>query len=76
LKYYLEQMDDLIEEKDYKEIEMVSKWSEAILDEIYDLVSSMQEVKVDRGEYTARTIRQCMEENCKRIVHTMGIRAS
>ena len=36
----------------------MSKRSEAILDVIYDLVSSMQEVKVDRGKYTARVIRQ------------------
>ena len=58
LKYYLEETDELIEEKDYKEIETVSKRSETILNEIYSLVSSMQEVKVDRGEYTARAIRQ------------------
>ena len=57
LKYYLEQADDLIEE-DYKEIEMVSKRSQAILDKIYYLVSSMREIKVDRGEYTSRAIRQ------------------
>ena len=50
--------DDLLDEKDYKEIETVSKRSEVILNEIYSLVSSMQEVKVDRGEYTARAIRQ------------------
>ena len=31
LKYYLEQTDDLLEEKDYKEIETVSKRSEVIL---------------------------------------------
>ena len=50
LRFYLEQTDDLIEEKDYKKIETVSKRSQAILDERYDLVLSMQEVKVDRGE--------------------------
>ena len=50
LKYYLEQTDDLIEERDYKEIETVSKRSESILDEIYNLVLRMQEV--------ARAIRQ------------------
>ena len=58
MKYYLEQTDDLLDEKDYKEIEMVSKRSEVILNEIYSLVSSMQEVKVDQGEYTARAICQ------------------
>ena len=58
LKYYLEETDELIEEKVYKEIETVSKRSETILNEIYSLVSSMQKVKVDRGEYTARAIRQ------------------
>ncbi|XP_028415672.1 uncharacterized protein LOC114539136 [Dendronephthya gigantea] len=58
LKYYLEQTDELIEERDYKEIETVSKRSEFILDEIYNLVSTMQELKLDRGEYTARAIRQ------------------
>ena len=58
LKYYLEQTDDLINEKDYKEMETVSKRTTSILDEIYNLVSRMQEVKVERGTYTARTIRQ------------------
>ena len=58
LKYYLEQTDELIEERDYNDIETVSKRSESILDEIYNLVFCMQEVKVDQGEYTARAIRQ------------------
>ena len=45
LKCYLEETDELIEEKDYKGINIVRKRSEAVLDEIYSLVSSMQEVK-------------------------------
>lgn len=58
IKYYLEQTDDLIEEGDYNEMETVSKRSGTILDGICELMSKIQEVKVERGEDTARTIRQ------------------
>ena len=39
-------------------METVNKRTTSILDGIYDLVSRMQEVKVESGTYTARAIRQ------------------
>ena len=43
VKYYLEQTDELIEERDLREIEKVNKRTKVILDEIYNLVSTAQE---------------------------------
>ena len=58
LKYYLEQTNELIEENDLREIETVNKRTKAILDEIYNLVSTAQEMKVEQGKDTPRAIRQ------------------
>ena len=62
LKYYLEQTDELIEEQDLKEIETVNKRTKAILDQIYSLVSTAQETKVELGKSTSREIRQWKKE--------------
>ena len=48
LKYYLEQMNELIEDDDLRETETVNKRTKAILDEIYNLVSTAQEMKVEQ----------------------------
>ena len=58
LKYFLEQTNELIEENDLREIETVNKRTKAILDEIYNLVSTAQEMKVEQGKDTPRAIRQ------------------
>ena len=58
LKYYLEQADELTEEKVLREIEAVNTRAKAILDEIYNLVSTAQEMKVDFGTNTTPAIRQ------------------
>ena len=62
LKYYLEQTDELIEEQDLKEIETVNKRTKAILDQIYSLVSTAQETKVELGKSTSQEIRQWKKE--------------
>ena len=41
-----------------REIETVNKRTKAILDEIYNLVSTAQEMKVEQGKDTPRAIRQ------------------
>jgi hypothetical protein len=56
LKYYLEQTDELIEEQDLREIETVNKHTKVILDQIYSLVSTAQETKVELGKSTSREI--------------------
>jgi uncharacterized protein YqgV (UPF0045/DUF77 family) len=58
LKYYLEPIDDIIEEGDYAEIEVVKKRTDAIFDKVNNLVASVQELKIDRGAETQRAIRQ------------------
>ena len=58
LKYYLEQMNKLIDENDLRPIEMVNKCTKAILDEIYNLVLTAQEMKVEQGKDTPRAIHQ------------------
>ena len=62
LKYYLEQTDELIEEQDLREIETVNKRTKAILDQIYSLVSTAQETKVELGKSTSQEIRQWKKE--------------
>ena len=62
LKYYLEQADDLNEEKDLREIEAVNTRAKPILYEIYNLVSTAQEMVVDLGTNTTRAIRQWTKE--------------
>jgi gas vesicle protein len=58
----LEQTDELIEEEDLREIETVNKRTKAILDQIYSLVSTAQETKVELGKNTSREIRQWKKE--------------
>jgi hypothetical protein len=58
LKYYLEPIDDIIEEGDYAEIEVVKKRTDAIFDKVNNLVASVQELEIDRGAETQRAIRQ------------------
>jgi hypothetical protein len=62
LKYYLEQTDELIEEQDLREIKTVNKCTKAILDQMYSLVSTAQERKVELGKSTSREIRQWEKE--------------
>jgi hypothetical protein len=64
LKYYLEQTDELIEEQDLREIETVklNKRTKAILEQIYSLVSTAQETKVELGKSTSQEIRQWKKE--------------
>ena len=50
LKYYLEPIDDIIEEGDYAGIEIVKKRTDAIFDKVNNLVASVQELKL-REQY-------------------------
>jgi hypothetical protein len=64
LKYYLEQTDEIIEEQDLREIETVklNKRTKAIMEQIYSLVSTAQETKVELGKSTSQEIRQWKKE--------------
>ena len=56
LKYFLEETDDLIQIKDYTEMEIVTKRAEKIADRLSDLISHAEELKIDRGA-SSRSVR-------------------
>ena len=74
LKYYVENVDETINEGDFNEIKIINNRATAILDKINTLVASIQELKIDRGE-TARNVRQWKKENkeiYRPLVEKMG----
>ncbi|XP_028407824.1 uncharacterized protein LOC114530401 [Dendronephthya gigantea] len=58
LKYYLEEAEELIEDNDINELRIASKRTDQIRDELNDLISHVQELKLDSGTTTQRAIRQ------------------
>ena len=58
LKYYLEESDEMIEEGDFREIEVTHNRTTAIHDKLCNLIAHVQELKIERGIETARAIRQ------------------
>ena len=58
LEYYLGDTEELIESGDFKEVAIVCKRTDEILDRLNDLVSQMQELKLERDVYTPRDVRQ------------------
>ena len=56
-KYFLEETDDLIQIKDYTEMEIVTKRAEKIADRLSDLTSHADELKIDSGA-SFRSVRQ------------------
>ena len=58
LEYYLGDTEELIESGDFKEMVIVCKRTDEILDRLNDLVSQMQELKLERDVYTPREVRQ------------------
>ena len=57
LKYYLEETDELIENNDVSELRIAPKRTDEIRDELNDLISRVQELKLDSGNTTQRAIR-------------------
>ena len=57
LKYFLEETDDLIQIKDYTEMEIVTKRADKIVDTLSDLISHAEELKIDSGA-SSRSVRQ------------------
>lgn len=58
LKFYLEESDELLESCDYSEIALACKRADEIQDRLNDLMSTLQELKIDRGTSTQRPVRQ------------------
>ena len=57
LKYFLEETAELIEIKDFTEIEIANKRAEKIIAKLSDLVSQTEELKIERG-VRSRSVRQ------------------
>ena len=58
LDYYLGDTEELIESGHLKKMVVVCKRTDEILDRLNDLVSQMQELKLERDVYTPRDVRQ------------------
>ena len=58
LKFYLKEGDELLENCDYSEIALTCKRTDEIQDRLNDLMSTLQELKIDRGISTQRAVRQ------------------
>ena len=58
LKFYLEESDELLEDCDYSEIALTCKRTDEIQDRLNDLMSTLQELKIDHGISTQREVRQ------------------
>ena len=58
LRFYLEEAEDLLESGDYSEIKLTCKRTDEIQDRLNDLVSTLQELKIDLGNSTQKAVRQ------------------
>ena len=62
LQYCLGDTDELIERDDFKEMAVVCKRPDEILDRLNDLVSQMQELKLELDVYTPREVRHLKKD--------------
>ena len=49
VKYFMEEIDELIEIQDYSEMEIVNKRAVKIIAKLSDLISQTEELKIERG---------------------------
>jgi len=57
LRYILNETDDLIQQKDYTEMEIAKRRAEKFVGRLSDLISQAEEMKIDHG-MSARSVRQ------------------
>ena len=57
VKYFMEEIEELIEIQDYSEMEIVNKRAVKIIAKLSDLISQTEELKIERG-LSPRTVRQ------------------
>ncbi len=57
LKYFLEEADELIQNKDYAEMDILDKRASKIITKLMDTIAQVEELKLDHGS-TPRTVRQ------------------
>ena len=71
LKYFLEETDDLIQLKDYVEMEIANKRADRIIDKLADLISQAEELKIDNGA-SSRSVRQWKKDVNSRYATLMA----
>ena len=49
VKYFMEEIDELIKIQDYSEMEIVNKRAVKIITKLSDLISQTEELKIERG---------------------------
>ena len=57
VKYFMEEIEELIEIQDYSEMEIVNKRAVKIIAKLRDLISQTEELKIERG-LSPQTVRQ------------------
>ena len=57
VKYFMEEIEELIEIQDYSEMEIVNKRAVKIIAKLSDLISQTEELKIERG-LSPRTVKQ------------------
>ena len=70
LKYFADQTDELLEGKDFKEIELVVSKMEEIHGKISNLILQFEEMNIEAGK-SARTIRQWKKETKEKFLRQL-----
>ena len=71
LDYYTEQVDELFETEDYKEMEVITSRVEVIQNRISDLIGKIEEMKIEQG-LTSRSVRQWKKETKEEYSHMLA----
>ena len=61
-KYFMDEIEELIESQDYTEMEKANKRAMKIIAKLSDLISQTEELKIERG-LSPRTVRQWRKDN-------------
>ena len=70
LDYYTEQVDELIEIEDYKEMKVITSRVEVVQNRISDLIGKIEDIKIEQ-ELTSRSVRQWKKGNQKKYSHML-----
>ena len=71
LTYFLEETEEMIEVKDYTEMQIVDKRAENIVAKLSDLVSQTEEMKIERG-VSPRSVRQWKKDTKSKYAALVG----
>ena len=71
LDYYTEQVDELIECEDYKEMKVISSRVDVIQNRISDLIGKIEEIKIEQG-LTSWSVRQWKKETKEKYSYVLA----